>query len=495
MPVLILLGLRFGYATPTEIAVLTVIYSLVLSAFLYRDLTWRRFYDAVVEAGVATGIVMLVIMGSAVVGWILTFDQVPVRFAEWVATTLHEPFLIILAMNILMLLVGMPLDLPPAILLLGPIFVPLAATIGLDPVQLGLIMILNLGIGLYTPPIGTTLFISSSIAGSSLSETTRELWPFFAVAIAAAPGPQLHSRRSPSIRAGSDPARSCGPGRSASYRALDHYRRATTGRGRPGEQGRVQRRRLLRLPPRDRSGAQRGRGRTREAAIAARGWRLVYGGGEVGLMGVAARAALAAGGKVLGIIPQRLLDREVGKHDLTELRITATMFERKEILIAESDAFVALPGGLGTLDEILDVVTLRQLGYHAKPMLLLDIAGYWRGCQAVFEQFVTAGFADPASARRHELVPDLPGVLARLDLVAGRLVRSERQPRSEVSSQSQQPTEEDPAKGLGTACVRQPAAQDLSQQCRHQRQQRPPGQLGVQGARAGQRAAKLPWRR
>ena len=126
---------------------------------------------------------MLVIMGSAVVGWILTFDQVPMRFAEWVSTTLQEPFLIILAMNILMLLVGMPLDLPPAILLLGPIFVPLAATIGLDPVQLGLVMILNLGIGLYTPPIGTTLFISSSVAGSSLSETTRELWPFFAVAM------------------------------------------------------------------------------------------------------------------------------------------------------------------------------------------------------------------------------------------------------------------------------------------------------------------------
>ena len=82
-----------------------------------------------------------------------------------------------------MLLVGMPLDLPPAILLLGPIFVPLAASIGLDPVQLGLIMIINLGIGLYTPPIGTTLFISSSIAKTSLSDTTQELWPFFAVAM------------------------------------------------------------------------------------------------------------------------------------------------------------------------------------------------------------------------------------------------------------------------------------------------------------------------
>jgi TRAP-type C4-dicarboxylate transport system permease large subunit len=82
-----------------------------------------------------------------------------------------------------MLLIGMPLDLPPAILLLGPIFVPLAAAIGLDPVQLGLIMIINLGIGLYTPPIGTTLFISASIARCSMAETTRELWPFFAVAM------------------------------------------------------------------------------------------------------------------------------------------------------------------------------------------------------------------------------------------------------------------------------------------------------------------------
>ena len=87
------------------------------------------------------------------------------------------------------------------------------------------------------------------------------------------------------------------------------------------------------------------------------------------------------------------------------------MFERKEQLIEAADAFVALPGGLGTLDEILDAVTLRQLGYHAKPILLVDLGGYWRACQAVFDQFVTAGFADPAAARLHELVPDVPGVV------------------------------------------------------------------------------------
>lgn len=183
MPVLILFGLRFGIATPTEIAVLAVVYALVLSAVLYRDLTWARFRDSMIEAGVATGVVMLVIMGSAIVGWMLTFDQVPQHFGEWVSSTISNPILILLAMNVLLLVVGMPLDLPPAILLLGPIFVPLGATIGLDPVQLGLIMVLNLGIGLYTPPIGTTLFISTSIARSSLGATTRELWPFFAMAL------------------------------------------------------------------------------------------------------------------------------------------------------------------------------------------------------------------------------------------------------------------------------------------------------------------------
>lgn len=183
LPVVIVLFLRFGLATPTEVAVLSVAYSLLLSLLFYRDLTWTRFCENVVEAGVATGVVMLVIMGSAAVGWVLTFDQAPQQMAAWVANNISSPILIILLMNILMLIVGMPLDMPPAILLLGPIFVPLADAIGLDRVQLGLMMVINLGIGLYTPPIGTTLFISSSIAKAPLGATTRELWPFFGMAL------------------------------------------------------------------------------------------------------------------------------------------------------------------------------------------------------------------------------------------------------------------------------------------------------------------------
>lgn len=183
LPILIIVLLRFGFATPTEVSVLSVVYSLLLSILFYRDLTWKRFCENMVEAGVATGVVMLVIMGSAAVGWVLTFDQAPQHMAEWVSTHISSPIVIILMMNVIMLVVGMPLDMPPAILLLGPIFVPLADSIGLDRVQLGLMMVINLGIGLYTPPIGTTLFISSSIAKAPLGTTTNELWPYFGMAM------------------------------------------------------------------------------------------------------------------------------------------------------------------------------------------------------------------------------------------------------------------------------------------------------------------------
>jgi uncharacterized protein (TIGR00730 family) len=153
-------------------------------------------------------------------------------------------------------------------------------------------------------------------------------------------------------------------------------------------------------------------------ALGRKGWRLVYGGGDVGLMGAVARSTMAAGGTVLGIIPQRLLDLEVGKRDITELRVTRNMFDRKERLIDESDAFVALPGGLGTLDEVLDALTLRQLGYHGKPILLVDVDGFWRRARAVLEHFVAAAFADESALDLCELIPDVAGAVARLEDVA-----------------------------------------------------------------------------
>ncbi|QXM25664.1 TRAP transporter large permease subunit [Elioraea tepida] len=183
MPVLILASLRFGVATPTEVSVMAVLYALAVATLVYRDMTLRRFLNALVNAGRATGVVMLVIMASAAVGWIMTFVQAPQAFAAWATGTLSKPWLIVLAMNGIMLVAGMFIDLPAAILLLGPIFVPLAQSIGLDLVQLGVMMVLNLAIGLYTPPVGTTLFISTTIARVPILATSLELLPFYVVGL------------------------------------------------------------------------------------------------------------------------------------------------------------------------------------------------------------------------------------------------------------------------------------------------------------------------
>ena len=184
MPVFVIATLRFGIATPTEVSVMAVAYALLVGHFVYRDLSFRSIYRAIIEAGVVTGAVMLIIMASSLIQWILTLERVPVELAAWVLAALQEPWAIILAMNVVMLLIGTFLDLPAAILLLTPIFSQIAAVIGMDPVQLGVMMVLNLSIGLYTPPVGTTLFISSSIAGNRIGNTISELPPFYLVAIA-----------------------------------------------------------------------------------------------------------------------------------------------------------------------------------------------------------------------------------------------------------------------------------------------------------------------
>lgn len=183
LPVLILVLLRFGVATPTEVSVLATLYALCMGLLVYRDLSLARIKEAVLAAGISTGVVMLVIMGSSVVAWLLTYAQIPQTFSAWCLETLREPWAIILVMNAIMLLVGMFIDLPAAILLLGPIFVPLAQQIELDPLQLGIIMVLNLSIGLYTPPAGTTLFISSTIARVPVLRVVRELVPFYLAAL------------------------------------------------------------------------------------------------------------------------------------------------------------------------------------------------------------------------------------------------------------------------------------------------------------------------
>jgi uncharacterized protein (TIGR00730 family) len=128
------------------------------------------------------------------------------------------------------------------------------------------------------------------------------------------------------------------------------------------------------------------------ALLAKEGIALVYGGGHVGLMGVLADAVLANGGKAIGVIPRALWDREVGHRGLTELHIVETMHERKAMMASLADAFVALPGGLGTLEEIFEVWTWAQLGLHAKPVGFLDVSGYFGPLLEFLDRGVDAGF-------------------------------------------------------------------------------------------------------
>ena len=131
-------------------------------------------------------------------------------------------------------------------------------------------------------------------------------------------------------------------------------------------------------------------------ALAAEGWRLVYGAGDVGLMGEVARAAQGAGGDTFGVIPAHLLALEVGKRDLTRFVVTETMHERKKVMLMNADAVVMLPGGAGSLDEFFEALTWRQLGLHDKPIVLLDADGFWDPLRALLAHVTGQGFAEPS---------------------------------------------------------------------------------------------------
>jgi uncharacterized protein (TIGR00730 family) len=128
--------------------------------------------------------------------------------------------------------------------------------------------------------------------------------------------------------------------------------------------------------------------------------RLVYGGGNVGLMGVLADAALAAGGQVVGVIPQMLVDKELAHRHLTDLRIVSSMHERKALMAELSDAFIALPGGLGTFEELCEVLTWAQLGIHHKPCGCLNVLGYFDALDAMLDQAVAERFLHPEQRRQ-----------------------------------------------------------------------------------------------
>lgn len=150
------------------------------------------------------------------------------------------------------------------------------------------------------------------------------------------------------------------------------------------------------------------------AALAQKGWRLVYGAGDVGIMGAVARSAHAAGAETFGVIPTHLIHAERGKTDLTHFIITETMHERKKVMFMNADAIVMLPGGAGSLDEFFEVLTWTQIGLHKKPIVLVDVEGYWQPLQKLIEHSVAEGFADASLLGKYDLVPDVPSAIAKL---------------------------------------------------------------------------------
>jgi len=142
--------------------------------------------------------------------------------------------------------------------------------------------------------------------------------------------------------------------------------------------------------------------------LAAQGWRLVYGAGDVGLMGACARAAQTQGGDTFGVIPEHLLNAEVGKTDLTRFVVTENMHERKKVMFMNSDAIVVLPGGAGSLDEFFEVLTWRQLGLHEKPIFLLNTKDYWSKLTQLIDHVIDEGFADASLRDFIQVVPSVP---------------------------------------------------------------------------------------
>jgi uncharacterized protein (TIGR00730 family) len=148
--------------------------------------------------------------------------------------------------------------------------------------------------------------------------------------------------------------------------------------------------------------------------LARNGWRLVFGAGDVGLMGAVAEAATAAGAPALGVIPTHLLGRERATRDMASLVVTEDMHERKKVMFMNSDAVVVLPGGAGSLDEFFEVLTWAQIGLHGKPILLLDVDGYWQPLIRLLDHVIAEGFADASLLGHFRALPDVTALEATL---------------------------------------------------------------------------------
>ncbi|MEQ9690229.1 MAG: TRAP transporter large permease [Bauldia litoralis] len=185
MPVLILGGIFSGWTTPTEAAAVAAVYGLFVTTVVYRDFRFASLPKLLVDSFVTSAIVMVVIGATTVLAWLITLEQMPQILVEFVQDMSSSQFTFLLFVNVVLLILGLVLDPVPAILLTAPLFIPTAATFGVDPVHLGVIMTCNVAVGLFTPPVGATLYVASRISGVGVLSIARAMAPLYLVAIAA----------------------------------------------------------------------------------------------------------------------------------------------------------------------------------------------------------------------------------------------------------------------------------------------------------------------
>ncbi len=178
-PIFLIGGMLAGFFTPTEIAAVTVIYTIAISALFYRELTWGGLYAAALETIRSSAAILLIVALAALFGWILSVERVPQMMAAFMLSISTDPYILLLLVNILLIVVGMFLDSTTAILLVAPIIAKPLVLAGVDPVHLGMVVVFNLMIGLLTPPMGLALYLVADIANVKMKDVLREMLPFY----------------------------------------------------------------------------------------------------------------------------------------------------------------------------------------------------------------------------------------------------------------------------------------------------------------------------
>ena len=182
---IIVVGVLSGMFTPTESSGVAVVYTILVALLVYRSLSWDGFKAATAAAVRTTAMVMMVIGAAAAFGWLLALLEAPAQLADLLHGITSDPILLLLLINIVLLLLGTFMDMAPLIIITTPIFLPMAGDLGMDPVHFGIMLILNLGIGLVTPPVGSVLFVGCAVGKIPIEQTVRTIWPFYLALIAA----------------------------------------------------------------------------------------------------------------------------------------------------------------------------------------------------------------------------------------------------------------------------------------------------------------------